>query len=114
MQFMLYILIVLFLAASISLLMHLYIPICKRFIMRRRNLDKKKIIKKELEVLKSNKKPKEKAAAIIDLMRVSYILVHTIINEGNKYDDKKQMKKFCNGLTPELMEKIMSLEGIDG
>lgn len=68
-------------------------------------------IDENLKKLKSNETYSEKARAFINLMQVAYVLVHTIVNEGNKYDDQIQSTRFCNSLTEQLINTVYNLEG---
>lgn len=70
-------------------------------------------IERNLIKLSENRNENEKAKAFISLMELSYVLVHTIINEGNKYNDKIQSKYFCEALTPQLINRLNTLEGKD-
>lgn len=99
-----------FVIISVVLVVNDCIPVFKMIKNRQRkrgNLD----IKRQLEVLNGNHTEQEKADAFVLLMKLSYVLVHKIINKGNKYSDRKQTEKFCKSLTPKVMARINSLEG---
>ena len=44
-------------------------------------------------------------------MDLSYVLVHTLVNKGNNYDDEIQNKRFHKFLTPQVMKEIVGVEG---
>lgn len=68
-------------------------------------------INENLKILKENNDSSKKAIAFIILMEISYVLVHTIVNQGNNYDDKKQTENFCSSLTPQLIDRLNAMEG---
>lgn len=53
----------------------------------------------------------EKADAFIGLMVIRYVLIHKIVNKGNKYDDKRQSVRFSCFLTPVAIEKLNNMDG---
>lgn len=55
----------------------------------------------------------EKAKSFLLLMENGEILIHTFVNEGNKYDDAKQTKRFRQLLTNDVIQSINSIEGKD-
>lgn len=68
-------------------------------------------IKQILEILKESDNLEKKAHAFVDLISLSYVLVHTIVNHGNNYDDLRQNRKFKKSLTPEVIKRINAVEG---
>lgn len=68
-------------------------------------------ISENLKILRENNDATKKAIAFIILMELSYVLVHTIVNQGNNYDDKNQTRKFCDSLTPQLIDSLNTTEG---
>lgn len=64
-----------------------------------------------LEILKSSTDSLSKAKAFVSLMDLSYVLVHTLVNKGNNYDDEIQNKRFHKFLTPQVMKEIVGVEG---
>lgn len=65
-----------------------------------------------LHMLKSdNSSILEKSTACTELLLLGYILVHKMINEGNKYDDKVQTECFRKSLTPSFIQNMKELEG---
>lgn len=88
-----------------------YFPIFKDVIRKRRSADHDSMISQELTILKSSSDSLVKAKAFVSLMNLSYVLVHTLVNKGNNYDDKTQSDKFHKFLTPQVMKKIFSMEG---
>lgn len=65
-----------------------------------------KKIQKVLENLKKTENAEEKAELFISLMKRSYVLIHIMSNQGGKYNDKKQMKRFEKSLTTQSIEKL--------
>lgn len=70
----------------------------------------KNSISAQLQTLESDASPEQKADAFITLMILSYVLVHTLMNKGNNYNDEKQSKLFCNSLTPDMLKQLNSVE----
>lgn len=91
----------------------LVIYFCPEKKKEQNNLEKKgkKNIDKQLTILSSDTTPKKKARAFAKLIQYSYVLIHTLINEGNKYHDNKQIKHFCDSLTSKNINKLLNLEG---
>lgn len=102
----------------VSLFLILYIPIFKKLIKKTEQIDKEQnTVEYALDIIQSeqeNVTPEKKANAFITLIRMSYVLVHTMINEGNKYDDFMQSKHFKSSLTPDIINKINALEDYHG
>ncbi len=68
--------------------------------------------KNKIKILEDDSKDaKQKSRAFIKLMSIAYVLIHTLINEGNKYNDKVQSESFKKSLTPSVVERLNSLEG---
>lgn len=95
----------------------LYIPIIlkvrkEQIVRQTHNMSSNDAIDKALLTLKNSKaySVEEKADAFITLILKSYVLVHTMINTGNKYDDKIQTRHFKELLAPDIAEKLNSLE----
>ena len=74
-------------------------------------IDENLEVDENLKVLESNENYITKARAFINLMQLSYVLVHTIVNEGNKYNDCIQSERFCKSLSKQLICSIYALEG---
>lgn len=68
-------------------------------------------IDENLETLRKSNNGKRKARAFVKLLNLNYILVHTLVNKGRKYDDQIQTKRFKHCLTNDFVIKIASLEG---
>lgn len=86
----------------------------------------------QCEVSKSNRKPtaiKEQqylaefkpdaspqvcAVAFIGLLEIGYILIHTLKNKGNFYNDKNQSDLYRKSLTQDTVNLLFSVEGING
>ena len=106
------IVLIIFIALGLILVIKSYFPLLKSINTSdndTKNIDTK--IAKELTILKTSVDSAEKAAAFVALMGLSYVLVHTLINKGNNYDDQIQCRKFRKSLTPDIIDKINSLEG---
>ncbi len=107
----------LFSVLGVVLIVRSYFPVVQEIYERRKNHINsdlpsfKEKVNEELDVLGSASSSKEKAAAFVSLMSISYVLVHTIVNKGNCYDDEIQSRKFRDSLTPELLQRLMGLEG---
>ena len=71
-----------------------------------------KVIEKNISILKSKETPRAKSLAFVNLIKCSYVLIHVLVNNGNKYDDEKQTKQFCSSLSPEYINKVKALEAI--
>ena len=71
-------------------------------------------VEKDLKILSGDCASAEKAKAFIDLMYCDYVLLHTLSNHGNDYDDDKQAKGFQNSLSSQVITKLYSLEGRNG
>lgn len=115
MQILLSIVLLSFFVLGIILVIIAYKPIFKNT-NKTNTKDELKIkdeVDKNLRILQRQEPPTQKAQAFISLMRLSYVLVHTIVNKGNKYNDEKQMKSFCDSLTPQIIDKLYSLEERD-
>lgn len=66
-----------------------------------------------LDEIESTTSVSQKAAIFIDLMRSKYILIHTLTNEGNMYNDELQVQRFERGLTDDVIKYINCIEGKD-
>ena len=64
-----------------------------------------------LKIISSSSKGQVIAASFLSLISLSYILIHILINEGEKYSDTVQKKDYCNSLSSDLIERINSVEG---
>ena len=71
-------------------------------------------INKSLKILSGENSIEQKAKAFIVLMQLSYVRVHKLINKGNNYNDQKQIKKFSDTLSYQVVAKINEMEGIYG
>ena len=89
----------------------LYLPLIINTIKKRKTYCEKnsKTVDGALNILQSKCTAIEKAEAFVFLLCISYVLVHTMINNGQKYDDKIQTKLFIKSLRPNIIEKINSL-----
>ena len=107
-------------ALSIVLIaIFLYIPIILRLFREYKESKKTlveiepstNVVNKALEVLKTREtySIEEKADAFITLLLNSYVLVHTMVNTGNKYNDKIQTKHFKNLLEDDVVQKLNSM-----
>lgn len=106
------IVLIIFISLGLILIIKGYYPIVIHFLhIKNESTLRKRKIEQELSVLQSSQDSAKKADAFISLMNLSYVLVHTIRNKGNNYDDEIQHAKFKKSLTPELMKRLNSLEG---
>ena len=87
-----------------------YKPIVKR-IMRIDKDNGKQDSTVILENMANEKDVKKISKGFITLLKSSYVLIHIMINEGNKYNDKVQSHSFCSSLTTDVMNSLNSLEG---
>lgn len=68
-----------------------------------------------ISVLIDSQSPaRQSARAFIALMDLSFVLVHILTNHGNRYNDAVQTEVFCRSFSPELIEKLSSVEGNNG
>lgn len=105
------IVILIMIITGVIMLIISYVPLFKN----KYKLSKDITIESELKVLSENTSPQKKATSFVNLMKLSYVLVHTIINSGNKYNDQKQMKSFSNMMQDEkIIDKLNNLEGNNG
>ena len=51
------------------------------------------------------------AVAFLSLILTSNVLIHVLINKGERYCDKVQQKNYCDSLTPKVIKRINELEG---
>lgn len=71
-----------------------------------------RIIENSLQTLDNNNvREHTKAVAFVALIQVSYVLIHKLVNEGNKYNDIVQYKHFSKNLTPQVIDSLFELEG---
>ena len=52
-----------------------------------------------------------KANIVMILLRKGYILIHILVNSGNKYNDEKQKDRFCKSLNKNRIDRILSIDG---
>lgn len=104
---------IIFIIVAFALVISNYLPLFLDMIKYRKSKTIKDdmMINQELETLKSPTDSLSKAKAFISLMNMSYVLVHTLVNKGNNYDDKIQSKRFHKFLTPQVMKEIVGVEG---
>lgn len=90
-----------------------YLPLFRDMIKNRerKTANQDITIEQGLEILKSSTDSLSKAKAFVSLMDLSYVLVHTLVNKGNNYDDEIQNKRFHKFLTPQVMKEIVGVEG---
>jgi len=98
---------------AVVLVISNYLPLFRDMIKnRKRKITKHEItIDQGLEILKSSTDSLSKAKAFVSLMDLSYVLVHTLVNKGNNYNDEIQNKRFHKFLTPQVMKEIVGVEG---
>ncbi|TGY88012.1 hypothetical protein E5329_26235 [Petralouisia muris] len=106
-----------FAVSAFALLYRTYFPIVKdiwvdRIRNKKNAVDETEgIVQSNLSKLRKAGDSVEKAAAFVVLMNLSYVLVHTLVNKGNNYNDRVQSLKFRKSLTPETLTRLRSLEG---
>ncbi len=64
-----------------------------------------------LNKLLSSKNGSAIAASFLALVSLPYVLIHVLINKGEKYSDSVQKKNYCDSLTPDIISQINSVEG---
>lgn len=116
MNIFLTIIVIIFGLIGVTIVIYAYIPIVrkKRNKFQIGNEDVSNEIEKRLGLLRCEKDTEKLANAFIELMLLSYVLVHVIVNKGNNYKDKVQCKVFCDFLTPDVIDKVKLLEGNNG
>lgn len=105
-----------FLILALIMLLKCYYPIVKGMYLRRKTenggcLNIGEAVDGELAILGNPGSTMEKAKAFVNLMDLSYVLVHIMINQGNNYNDELQQKKFKKSLTPKVVNRLKELEG---
>jgi D-arabinose 1-dehydrogenase-like Zn-dependent alcohol dehydrogenase len=112
MELFLKILIFCFGALGVILISIQYYSALKRRVVPVKNPQQNSNISKNLGILENaNSSQKEKAKAFIALMMFSYVLVHLMSNKGNKYNDKKQIKRFRKHWSNQQFKKLNTLDG---
>ncbi len=75
---------------------------------------KKKELEEQISTLNSKDlNGRTKAYAFVALMRIGYVLVHTMINTGN-FDDYQQQRRYNKLVSNKFIKKIDSLGDCDG
>lgn len=107
------IILIVFLVIGVISIIKCYYPILCDILNVKKNGSKykKNEVEEELTILKSSLDTAKKATAFVSLMSLSYVLVHTLINRGNNYDDQIQSAEFKRSLTPEIIKRLNALEG---
>ena len=100
-----------FLVIGLILITKSYFPILKALFLKKKLKQNELDVEQELSILRSSSDSARKASAFVALMNLSYVLVHTLINKGNSYDDKVQNIRFKKSLTPEMIKRLNALEG---
>ncbi len=100
-----------FIVVGISIILYVYFPIIKNIKTKKETDMNKQNPSILIEKIINEKDVVEIAKEFVSLIRCSYVLVHTMVNEGNKYNDKLQTKLFCESLKPEVLNSLNSLEG---
>lgn len=104
---------IVFVIVAVVLLIRAYLPLFFDMIKnrKRKTISHGTTIDQGLGILKSSTDSLSKAKAFVSLMDLSYVLVHTLVNKGNNYDDEIQNKRFHKFLTPQVMKEIVGVEG---
>lgn len=105
------ILLIVFLVIGLTLIAKSYYPILKTLFLKNKLVQNELDVEQELNILRSSSDSARKASAFVALMDLSYVLVHTLINKGNSYDDQIQNIRFKKSLTPEMIKRLNALEG---
>ena len=63
-----------------------------------------------IENMEKEKTGHAKSIIFVTLMTKGYVLLHKLLNEGEKYDDKRQTKRFSLSLSDEVIIKINKME----
>lgn len=98
---------------AVILVISNYLPLFRDMINSkgRKTIKDDMAINRGLETLRSSVDSLSKAKAFVSLMESSYVLVHTLVNKGNNYNDEIQNKRFHKFLTPQVMKEIADVEG---
>lgn len=100
-----------FLTLGTSLIVKAYFPIIQNLALRKQKNNKDTLVRDALNTLKNPKNIEEEASAFVDLMHLSYVSVHTLVN--NQYDDYNdivQSERFQSSLTPDMLTKLNALD----
>lgn len=103
--------ILLFLIWGIALIVISYRSIIKKYNMNRKAVACNQNAQDVIDEMSSETDAYKIAAGFVFLMQCAYVLIHTMINDGNNYNDTIQTKMYCSSLTAETMKDLWSLEG---
>lgn len=76
--------------------------------IKRNSADVQKL-KKQLS--DKSRSARQRADSFGSLISCGGILQHVLENEGGKFNDKKQSKRFCNSLTSSYVNRLNAVEG---
>lgn len=65
-----------------------------------------------LTALREEPDSKKKAAIIMTLIAVGYILVHFLINSGEDYDEQRQEEKYCSMVSSQVCSRLDELDEV--
>lgn len=74
-------------------------------------LAKEESLEEIFSQLKNDKEPEIQGAAFVKMMNRGEILLHTLKNKGNCYNDKIQPELYRNSLSPQCIKALFELEG---
>jgi len=98
-------------ALGAALIVVQYCSILKRKTVAQRYAQQSSDVSEQLGILSASNTPTAKANAFIALMVSCYVLVHLMVNQGNKYNDKKQMEHFQKHWSEQQLKKLNALDG---
>lgn len=86
----------------------------KDLFFKKEHINKAEVEKDLQTINEQGSSPAMKSNAFIRLIKNSYILVHILVNSGNKYDDEIQKKSFCGFMNTATANKINNIEDNNG
>ena len=105
------ILFIAFISIGVVLMVISYYPILKDYFLKNKLQQDETEVEQQLSILRSSSDSAKKANAFVTLMDLSYVLVHTLVNGRNNYDDQIQNIRFKKSLTPEMIKRLNALDG---
>lgn len=103
MEKLLVFLITIYIIIGLILIIYCYIPIFKKV--------KNQRVNDYLRIIKKSSNPYEISKAFIKLMELSYVKIHTLVEEKiDDYDDTLQSIKFSKSLTSDVIKRIKELD----
>ena len=103
---------------ALQLVVMFYALFCLGFVIVRicRNIKNTKRVSEQtneeiLKYMNEHHNPSECAGAFVRLVKQDYVLIHTMGNNGNKYNDELQAKRYAANFTPEVAQGIKNVKG---